>query len=265
MLMSVTIPNSVTNMGNGTFESCSGLTNVTVGSGATSIGNFTFGACACLTSITIPDSVASIGYSAFAGCTNLTSVSIGSSVTSIGSEAFYGCYVLTNIVIPNSVTGIEEDTFRNCISLVSVTIPSSVTSIGNRAFYGSGLTSVYFQGNAPMHGSDVFSYSGTGATVYYLPGTTGWGTNFDGLPTSLWTLPYPLILNSSPSIGVKNNAFAFNISWATNLAVVVEECTNLLNPVWRPLQTNILTNGTFYFSDPQWTNYSQRYYRISAP
>src|SRR5271168_2480456 len=47
----------------------------------------------------------------------------------------------------------------------------------------------------------------------------------------------------------------FTISWATNLSVVVEVATNLAHPTWVPLQTNALTNGTFNFSDPQWTNY----------
>jgi hypothetical protein len=41
--------------------------------------------------------------------------------------------------------------------------------------------------------------------------------------------------------------------------------TNLANPTWYPLQTNTLTGGSFYFSDPQWTNYPGRFYRIRSP
>ena len=102
------------------------------------------------------------------------------------------------------------------------------------------------------------------ATVYYLPGTTGWGTTFGGRPTALWFLPNPLILNNGPSFGVQTNGFGFIISWATNTSVVVEACTNLANPVWSPVSTNTLTDGSSYFSDPQWTNYPDRFYRVTS-
>ena len=49
---------------------------------------------------------------------------------------------------------------------------------------------VYFKGNAPSLGSDVF-YLDTSATVYYLPGTTGWSTTFGGLLTAVWQSPPP--------------------------------------------------------------------------
>jgi hypothetical protein len=100
------------------------------------------------------------------------------------------------------------------------------------------------------------------ATVYYLPGTTGWSNTFAGLPAMLWN---PLFQASGPSFGVQSNQFGFNITWASGQTIVVEACTNLANPVWIPLETVTLTNGTFYFSDPQWTNYPGRYYRISSP
>jgi hypothetical protein len=135
---------------------------------------------------------------------------------------------------------------------------------------------VYFQGNAPSFGSDVFDYwynNGSGgrqliwdpATVSYLAGTTGWGTTFRGRPTALWVLPYPVILNNGPSFGVQTNQFGFIISWATNIPVVVEACTSLANPTWSPLKTNTLTGGWSYFSDPQWTNYPNRFYRLRWP
>jgi hypothetical protein len=96
-----------------------------------------------------------------------------------------------------------------------------------------------------------------------LPGTTGWGAMFDGLPTAPWFLPNPLILNHSAGFGVQPGGFGFTISWATNASVVVEACTNLANPVWIPLSTSPLTGGTSYFSDPQWTNYPVRFYRAA--
>ena len=70
-----------------------------------------------------------------------------------------------------------------------------------------------------------------------------------------WVLPNPLILTAYRRFGVQTNGFGFIISWATNIAVVVEACTNLANPIWSPVGTNTLTDGSSYFSDPQWTNY----------
>jgi hypothetical protein len=64
-------------------------------------------------------------------------------------------------------------------------------------------------------------------------------------------LSTPLILDHGPNFGVQTNGFGFIISWATNMSVVVQSCTNLLDPVWSPVGTNTITNGSSYFSDPQ--------------
>jgi hypothetical protein len=126
------------------------------------------------------------------------------------------------------------------------------------------LTSVYFSGNAPTVGSSAFFADA--ATVYYLPGTIGWGPFLSavGLSGALWFLPNPLILNSGPSFGAQTNQFGFIVSWATNTSVVVKACTNPANPTWVPVSTNTLIGGSSYFSDPQWTNYPGRFYRISS-
>jgi hypothetical protein len=103
-------------------------------------------------------------------------------------------------------------------------------------------------------------------TVYYLPGTTGWSSSWPSevplVPTVMWN---PLIQASGTSFGMKDNQFGFNITGTSNIPIVVEACANLASPVWAPLQSLRLTNGLVYFSDAQWTNYSARYYRISAP
>ncbi len=82
------------------------------------------------------------------------------------------------------------------------------------------------------------------------------------MPTALWTLTYPLILNRS--FRVLNNQFGFTISWATNLPVVVEASTDLSKPVWTRIATNTLGSGTSSFTDPDWTNYPNRFYRIRS-
>ena len=80
------------------YSGCSNLTSVTIPNSVTSIGNSAFAFCSNLTSVTIPNSVTSIGGYAFQRCSSLTSVTIPNSVTSIGDYAFSGCSSLTSII-----------------------------------------------------------------------------------------------------------------------------------------------------------------------
>ena len=121
------------------------------------------------------------------------------------------------------------------------------------------LNGVYFQGNAPLV-QDAF-LEADNVTVYYLPGTRGWGPFFNYRPTALWK---PQVQAGDASFGVRTNQFGFNISWASSRVVVVEASTDLAQPLWAPVGTNTLTDGSSYFSDPQWTNYPGRFYRLRS-
>ena len=200
-LTSVTIPNSVTFIGDYAFSGCS-LTSVTIPNSVTFIGDKAF-SCSSLeninvdsendnyssidgilynkdvtnliccpsakTSVTIPHSVTSISEEAFSGC-DLTSVTIPNSVTSIGDNAFRDCSRLTSVTIPNSVTSIGNSTFRDCSRLTSVTIPNSVTSIGYNAFYYCvSLKAIYMQCEVPIECDPRFSETSLKEAVLYVP------------------------------------------------------------------------------------------------
>jgi hypothetical protein len=212
-----------------------------------------------MTSITIGTNVASIGYAAFSYCDNLTTVILPDSVTNIGQYAFEPCTGLINIRLPSHLGTIPVEMFGDCSSLASITIPAGVTNIQKDAFDNcTSLTALYFLGNAPAYGSQaLYGVNASVAKVYYLPGTAGWSATYDGLTT--------VLLNPISGIGVQNSAFGFTVTGTNNQVVVVEATTNLANPEWIPLATNAITGGTYNFSDPQWTNYPARFFRLSFP
>ena len=80
-----------------TFRNCTSLTSITIPDSVTDIGIGAFEDCTSLTSITIPDSVTTIGVGAFNGCNNLTSITIPDSVTDIGNYVFGGCTALQSV------------------------------------------------------------------------------------------------------------------------------------------------------------------------
>ena len=158
-LESITIPDSVTNIGNSAFRS-SGLESVAIPSSITSIGEYTFYDCSNLKSVTIPSSVTSIGEYAFSACKKLETITIPDSVTNIGNSAFRSSG-LENVIIPGSVTSIDEDAFYECGSLENATISDGVASIGKDAFYGcKSLASITIPGSVSSIGNSAFRSSG---------------------------------------------------------------------------------------------------------
>ena len=137
---SLTIPNSVTTIGEEAFSNCTELKgSLTLSNSLKTIGNKAFNMCYSLNgSLTIPNTVTTIGISAFEKCTGFNgSLTIPHSVTTIGESAFCNCQGFKgDLTIPSSITTIEANTFSSCFGFNgNLTIPNSVTTIGNSAFY----------------------------------------------------------------------------------------------------------------------------------
>lgn len=136
-LVSVTVPNSVTDIGNNAFQNCSGLTSLDIFEGVTSIGQNAFYGCSGLTSIDIPEGVTSIGQNAFEGCSSLSSITFPGSLKKIGGYLFGGnggSASLTSITVGEGVEEIGK-VFHN-LKNATITLPNSVTSISSQAFTG---------------------------------------------------------------------------------------------------------------------------------
>lgn len=100
-------------------------------------------------------------------------VIVESGVTGIGSYAFENCKNLSSVEIGNTVQKIGEGAFSNCLTLKSVTIPSSVDTIAYGAFWWCpDLDTVYFEGNAPEMGEEIFH--NMSLTAYYVANDKTW-------------------------------------------------------------------------------------------
>lgn len=147
------------------FYNKSTLTSVTIGNSVTNIGNDTFYKCSSLTSIEIPNSVTSIGERAFNNCSKLSEVTIGEGVTSISKEAFTSCPKLSTIyckaLIPPSIYyevsyyGSETCVFSKNTNMKIYVPKSSYSTYRNYTSYKNDETSPQ---NWSVYQSYILSY-----------------------------------------------------------------------------------------------------------
>ncbi len=133
---SVSIPNSVTTIGDEAFADCPCLTTIEIPSSVVQMGKGVFQNCSYLNSVTLPSGISRLGERTFSGCGRLTTIIIPEQVMEIDDEAFLGCRSLTKVVVPNSVMKIHEEAFSGCSALQSVVLSSKLSEIGSMAFYG---------------------------------------------------------------------------------------------------------------------------------
>lgn len=146
-ISSISIPNTVSSIGNSAFYNCSGLTE-----------------------LIIPNSVVTLGDYAFRYCYNLASITLSNAIISIGNEAFSYCSKLTNVVIPDGVASLDVGAFYSCSRLKNVTIGKTVSSIGSCAFYScSQLKTVNCLAEVPPTVSSSDFFSNYSALKLYVP------------------------------------------------------------------------------------------------
>lgn len=133
-LVSLNIPNSVTNIGANAIQLCKALPRIDIPGSVKTIGDSAFAACYDLADVTFGDGIEIIDADAFMNCSSLLAVDLPASVRSIGDRAFYGCSQLASATLREGLEAIGFCAFNQCSSLTSVSVPSSVTWVGERAF-----------------------------------------------------------------------------------------------------------------------------------
>ena len=137
---------TITGVGDEAFTGCrvytsngvtywNGLTSVTLPETVTTIGDGAF-ALSDVASVNIPQAVTTLPMGCFGNCTKLIDIVVPAHVKSIGQMAYYGCTGATTLTLEEGVETIGEMAFFDCNNLTEVTIPSTVKTIGNKAFGG---------------------------------------------------------------------------------------------------------------------------------
>ena len=162
-LTSVSIPNTVEEIGEGAFEDCTALSSLrfATGSRLKTIGEDAFKDCSSITSLTIPDSVESIGSNAFYGLKNLKYLTMSGEMDGSGWIEWWdldtltltGTYVLgqtpadedgyiwynphpnaRKVILSEGITSIGKYAFYGCQNLEQIILPASLQTIDAHAF-----------------------------------------------------------------------------------------------------------------------------------
>lgn len=95
--------------------------------------------------LNIPSSIKELNSKAFYGCHSITAVKFPENFQEIGSAAFYGCLNLKSVSLPDGITKIDFGAFQDCTSLSSIALPGSLEKIEEATFAGcSSLSSISF-------------------------------------------------------------------------------------------------------------------------
>ena len=206
---------------NNAFRNCTGLTNITIPNSVTILGDSVFEGCSNLT-IIIPNGVSDIGDRAFCRCDSLTSITIPDSVTSIGSDAFSGCVSLNGIAIPNNVSNLGSSVFENCTSLIRIYCEVAKEPSGWDSTWKTGCNAQVYWGCDIDDGT--FMYREYSKSSYQLVGYIG-NDNMVILPSEYKDKPVIRIYNFQDCKSL--TSIIIPSSFVQILRRAFADCTNL--------------------------------------
>ena len=138
-LVNVQMSENVTTLGTQIFYGCTNLESIALSDKITVINDYDFYGCSKLVMEKLPDSLTTIDANAFYGCTNLALTELPTGLLTIGASAFYGCTNLALTELPETMTSVGSSAFKGCTNLALTELPESVTSWGSNTFQNSGI------------------------------------------------------------------------------------------------------------------------------
>ena len=152
---SISLPDSVTELGNRVFEDSKALEKVKLPSGLSDLPPYLFSGCSALTKVTMPSAVSSFPEGLFKNCESLPEIPFRAGITVLPASVFEGCSALKSLVIPPTVKRIESRAVAGCTSLESIVFPAGLEYVAPDAF--EGCTSIH---NIRMDGEGSLFYVG---------------------------------------------------------------------------------------------------------
>ncbi|MBP5561984.1 MAG: leucine-rich repeat domain-containing protein [Muribaculaceae bacterium] len=143
-LNEMTLPETVTSIGEGAFAGCSLLATINGLENVTSYGDYALSA-SSITSLDLPATVTTMGTGVAARCAALTTATVAA--PALGEAAFKDCTSLSSVTLAPSVETLGAEAFAGDAALTSVEFPqgTALTVIGEKAFMGSGVESINLQ------------------------------------------------------------------------------------------------------------------------
>ena len=250
-LTAITLPSTLTSIGNYAFQNCDGLTSVVLPDSLTTLGSYAFRNCTALASITYPKGLTSVGSrGAFSGCTALKQVTVPEGVTALPNYVFYNCASLEGVSLPSTLTVIGSNAFRNCTGLTGLTLPQGLEEIGTYAFAGcSNLASVVFPDNLTTLGSNAFQDCASLEGVS-LPGSlTAIGSYAFRDCTGLTVLTLPQGLEEIGTYAFAGCSDLASVVFPDSLTTLgshaFQNCTALASITYPKGLTSVGSNGAF--------------------
>lgn len=146
----LTIPDTITSIGEGTFSNVSGLKTVIIPYSVKELKANAFSFNTSIERVIFQtktnengsiEGCEKIGTRAFYSCSNLKEIDLPQSLIDLGSESFQSTG-LKSVDIPKNITNIWDNSFAYCRNLTNVTfLGDNITSIGRHAFSSSSISS----------------------------------------------------------------------------------------------------------------------------
>ena len=133
---SISLPDSVTELGNCVFENSKSLEKVKLSSGLADLPPYLFSGCSALTKVTMPTAISTFPEGLFKDCESLSDIPFRAGITVLPVSVFEGCKSIKSLVIPPTVKRIESKAVAGCTSLESVVFPASLEYLAPDAFDG---------------------------------------------------------------------------------------------------------------------------------